>query len=334
LKNSHILDQYGNPSNPLAHYDGTAEEILAATEGKLDAIVIAAGTGGTIAGIARKLKERVPNCKVIGVDPTGSILVLPETLNGAITSYKVEGIGYDFVPKVLDRQYVDSWIKTEDKESLIMARRLIREEGLLCGGSAGAAMVGALKVCKELKAGQRCVVLLADSVRNYMTKFLNDQWMVDNGFLEETAVAPTTWWSGRKVSELKLAAAVSVAPSVTCSEAAAIMRNQNFDQLPVIGDNGDVLGVVTMGNLTSQLVSGRVTAKDPVSRALFGQFKKVAMDTTLASLSKIFDRDHFALVVASQLTHSGGGVVSNRSVVVGVVTRYVAYFIIPCYGMT
>jgi cystathionine beta-synthase len=305
----------------LAHYDGTAEEILAQCEGKLDAIVIAAGTGGTIAGIARKLKERLPHVKVIGVDPTGSILALPETLNGAITSYKVEGIGYDFVPKVLDRQYVDSWIKTEDKESLNMARRLIREEGLLCGGSSGAAMVGALQVCKELKAGQRCVVLLADSVRNYMTKFLNDQWMVDNGFLEEAAVAPSTWWSGKTVSDLKLSTPVSVSATVPCSEAAAIMKEHNFDQLPVIAENGDVQGMVTMGNLTSQLVSGRVTPRDPVSRALFPQFKRISMDTTLGALSKIFDRDHFALVVTTQRNHSGGGVVASRSVVVGVATR-------------
>ncbi len=103
LKNSHILDQYANPSNPLAHYDGTAEEILASCDGKLDACVITAGTGGTLTGIARKLKERLPNIKIVGVDPVGSILALPETLNGQIKSYKVEGIGYDFIPIVLDR---------------------------------------------------------------------------------------------------------------------------------------------------------------------------------------------------------------------------------------
>ncbi len=135
IPNSHILDQYSNPSNPLAHYDGTAEEIIQQCDGNVDMVVITAGTGGTLTGIARKIKEKAPQCKVIAVDPDGSILALPESLNGAIHSYKVEGIGYDFIPTVLDRssELVDKWYKSFDKESFVMARRLIKEEGLLCG---------------------------------------------------------------------------------------------------------------------------------------------------------------------------------------------------------
>eukprot|EP00466_Bigelowiella_natans_P017426 jgi/Bigna1/57866/fgenesh1_pm.33_\ len=158
LPNSHILDQYANPSNPMAHYLNTAEELLEQTDRKIDYVIMSAGTGGTITGIARRLKETIPGIKVIGVDPKGSILAQPASLNGPVSSYKVEGIGYDFIPRVLDRSLVDEWVKTEDKESFIMARRLIKEEGLLAGGSAG-------------------VVLLADSVRNYMTKHLNEDWM-------------------------------------------------------------------------------------------------------------------------------------------------------------
>lgn len=179
IENSHILDQYINPSNPLAHYEGTAEELIYQCDGKIDYLVSAAGTGGTISGIAKKLKEKIPGIVVVGVDPHGSILAQPESLNTASGSYHVEGIGYDFIPDVLDRSLIDKWIKTEDKESFVMSRRLIREEGILCGGSSGSAMSAAMRVIKELNIpkGKRVVVILPDSVRNYMAKFLSDDWM-------------------------------------------------------------------------------------------------------------------------------------------------------------
>ena len=136
LPNSHILDQYKNPSNPLAHYETTAEEIWDQCDGRVDCVVISAGTGGTITGVSRRLKELNPKILIVGVDPHGSILAQPESLNSeGVGTYKVEGIGYDFIPEVLDRSVVDHWVKTKDPESFKMARRLIREEGLLCGGS-------------------------------------------------------------------------------------------------------------------------------------------------------------------------------------------------------
>lgn len=187
LPNAHILDQYANLSNPNAHYYGTAEEIWSQCEGKIDMIVMSVGTGGTISGTARRLKELNPNLIVVGVDPKGSILAQPASLNedGLGVGYKVEGIGYDFIPDVLDRSLVDQWIKTEDKESYVMARRLIAEEGLLCGGSSGATMTAAVKVAKTLGKDKRCVVLLADSIRNYMTKHLSDEWMEENNFYDK-----------------------------------------------------------------------------------------------------------------------------------------------------
>ena len=178
IKDSHILDQYSNPSNPDAHYQGTAEEIINDFGSNLDMVVVSVGTGGTITGIAKRLKKEMPNIKVIGADPVGSILGGGDE----ISSYLVEGIGYDFIPEVLDNSLIDHYIKTNDEESFIMARRLIKEEGLLCGGSCGATMVAALKAASVLEAGQNCLVILADSIRNYMTKFPSDDWMKKNGF--------------------------------------------------------------------------------------------------------------------------------------------------------
>ena len=178
IENSHILDQYSNPSNPEAHYYGTAEEIIKDFNNNLDMVVISVGTGGTITGIAKRLKEEMPAIKVVGADPEGSILGGGDK----VSSYLVEGIGYDFIPEVLDNSLIDEYIKTKDEESFIMARRLIKEEGLLCGGSCGATMVAALKAASKLKNGQNCLVILADGIRNYMTKFPNDSWMEENGF--------------------------------------------------------------------------------------------------------------------------------------------------------
>ena len=178
IPNSHILDQYANPSNPEAHYDGTAQEILDVFGKDLHMVVMGVGTGGTITGVAKRLKEEIPDIVIVGADPVGSIL------GGGtkVEPYLVEGIGYDFFPDVLDNDLVDEYVKTEDEESFIMARRLIKEEGFLCGGSCGSAMVAALKSAKHLDKDKKCLVVLPDSIRNYMTKFPNDQWMKDQGF--------------------------------------------------------------------------------------------------------------------------------------------------------
>lgn len=179
IPNSHILDQYANPDNPNAHYHHTAQEIIDDFGEDLHMIVAGVGTGGTISGIAKRLKEYNPAIIVIGIDPVGSILG-GGTL---VESYKVEGIGYDFFPDVLDNKLIDRYIKTNDADSFATARRLMSEEGLLVGGSSGAAMWGALQAAKTLQQGQKCLVILPDSIRNYMSKFANDHWMHENGFL-------------------------------------------------------------------------------------------------------------------------------------------------------
>ena len=180
IPNAHILDQYSNPNNPNAHYLNTAEEIIEDFGQDLDMVVAGVGTGGTISGIAKRLKEFKPSIQIIGVDPEGSIL------GGGheIKSYQVEGIGYDFFPEVLNNKLIDHYIKSNDKDSFLMARRLIREEGLLIGGSSGAAMWAALHAAKSLKKGQKCLVILPDSIRNYMSKFATDSWMQAQHFID------------------------------------------------------------------------------------------------------------------------------------------------------
>lgn len=186
IPNAHILDQYANPENPQAHYAGTAQEIIDDFGQDLHMLVAGVGTGGTITGIAKRLKEYNPNIQIIGVDPIGSIL----GGGNEIKPYQVEGIGYDFFPEVLDNTLIDRYIKINDQDSLLMARRLVQEEGLLVGGSSGGAVWAALQAAKTLKSGQKCLVILPDSIRNYLTKHANDDWMIAQGFLTGASKKP------------------------------------------------------------------------------------------------------------------------------------------------
>ncbi|XP_052403045.1 cystathionine beta-synthase a [Carassius gibelio] len=322
VPNSHILDQYRNPSNPLAHYDTTAEEILEQCDGKVDMLVAGAGTGGTITGVARKLKEKCPNIKIVAVDPEGSILAEPDVLNRTDkTQYEVEGIGYDFIPTVLDRSLVDKWYKSNDEESFAIARMLIRDEGLLCGGSSGTAMAAAVKFAKELKEGQRCVVILPDSIRNYMSKFLSDKWMFQKGFLRvEDIMVNKPWWWNLKLQNLNLCAPLTVLPTVTCQKTIKILKEKCFDQAPVVDEAGLILGMVTLGNMLASVLAGKVKPSDPVSKVLYKQFKQIRLTDNLGKLSRILETDHFALVVHEQIQYLTDGSSTQKQMVFGVVT--------------
>ncbi|GMT07357.1 hypothetical protein PENTCL1PPCAC_29531, partial [Pristionchus entomophagus] len=180
IPGSIVLDQYRNLGNPMAHYEQTAEEILDAMEDKIDYVVVGTGTGGSATGIAMKIKERIPTCQIVGVDPEGSILADPTQTDTHF--YEVEGVGYDFIPGVLKRNTIDIWEKSTDRESFETARALIAHEGLLCGGSSGSNTYAAIQIAKGLPADKRIVVVLPDGVRNYLTKFLSDDWMFIRGY--------------------------------------------------------------------------------------------------------------------------------------------------------
>jgi cystathionine beta-synthase len=178
IPNSHILDQYANPSNPNAHMENTATEIVEDLGCVPDFLFAGAGTGGTITGVAKKLKSLSSKVKIIGVDPVGSILGGGTLVN----SYHVEGIGYDFFPKVLETGLVDEWVKTTDEPSFTYARRAIKEEGLLCGGSCGSVLAGFAQYAPKIPKGSKVVVILPDGVRNYMSKHLDNAWLQEHNF--------------------------------------------------------------------------------------------------------------------------------------------------------
>ncbi len=290
LPNAHILDQYGNPNNPDAHYYGTGTEILEELDGKVDMVVMGAGTGGTITGVARKIKEVNPNCRIIGADPIGSILAGGDFVG----SYKVEGIGYDFIPDVLDRSLIDEWVKTNDRQSFLLARQLIREEGLLCGGSSGSALYAVLQKATELKAGQNCVVVLPDGVRNYMTKFIEPKWMEENRF---TSLATLEGSVSQLVSkENRL---FTLDGSDSCEAGITAMKEKGYSQIPVTR-SGKLVGMLREQDLLEGLLSGQNTKLGVnIDSVMERNVTSVSTETPLSALEELL-LDRPSVVVVDQ----------------------------------
>jgi cystathionine beta-synthase len=289
LPRAHILDQYSNVDNPDAHYYGTATEILEQTGGEFDFLVASAGTGGTITGIARRLKEEAPHVRIVGVDPVGSILAGP----AKVGSYKVEGIGYDFIPDVLDRGLVDEWVKTKDRDSFLMARRLIRQEALLCGGSSGATMWAARQIAMREGPGKRFVVVLPDSVRNYMTKFMDDQWMKESGFTDSLWEAQTV---GDLLLQLPQREVLTAESSQTVSSAVGIMKEKGVSQLPVV-DDGCLVGIITESDLLVKIIEGRASLNSSVAEVMFRSVNTVSTGDDARVLLEVFGRGEVGLVL-------------------------------------
>ena len=261
--NAILANQYHNPENPRSHYLATGPEIWEQTRGQVTDVIIGMGTGGTISGIGKYLKEQNPAIKIIGVDPTGSIL-LEIWQNGSIPDdavarpYKIEGIGEDFLPSTLDLSVIDEVIRVTDKEAFQWTRRIVREEGIFCGVSSGAACAGAMKYVQELSSDRLAVVIFPDSGSRYLSKVFDDKWMRENGLLESA-------WEATRLSEVladntqsELYTA-SIADRMT--DVIARMKEHDISQMPVLKTDGTLAGLVSEVDLLKHLLEASHTHK-------------------------------------------------------------------------
>ncbi|HEY4223210.1 MAG TPA: pyridoxal-phosphate dependent enzyme [Myxococcota bacterium] len=312
--NSFYAQQYWNPANPEAHFLSTGPEIWEQTGGELDVIVIAIGTGGTAVGISRYLKSKKPELKVIGVDPVGSIYYdLFHTGKWPKPhSYYVEGFGEDFMPGTMDLKSLDDVVQVNDRESFVMARSLIREEGLLCGGSSGSAVAGALKYAERASTMPRTqplriLVLIPDSSSRYLSKFLNDEWLKDAGLLERDATAGKV---DDVVKSQKRGSVISALASDALGVVIDRMKTHGISQLPVLERDGKLLGLVSEVKVLNALVHGEVTMKSPVGPlADINDAAIVERDTPIATLSQHFAQGKIA-VVLERVADGSQGVLS------------------------
>lgn len=310
-----LANQYHNPSNPRAHYLMTGPEIWKQTEGKIDVLVSTMGTGGTISGTARYLKEQNPNIKVVGIDPIGSIYY-DYFKTGKITeanSYLVEGFGEDILPSTMDFQYVDEIVRVTDRECFITTRRLVREEGIFAGGSAGGAVAGAIRYAEQIDAEVNIVVLLPDSASRYLSKIFDDEWMRENGFLDEdisdATVADLIANKPKTIYSTELGAKVS--------DVIQTMKQQGISQLPVL-KNGKIVGIInesvifdhilqdgSRDELIDNLVDTQFAIVDSTNRlSLIGHFfrqNKVVIVVDNDALTGIITKIDFIDYVSNQL---------------------------------
>jgi cystathionine beta-synthase len=289
-------DQYSNPANPLAHYRSTGPEIWRDTAGRVTAFVAGIGTGGTISGTGRYLKEQNPNLKVIGADPPGSIYS-----GDTPKPYKVEGIGMDSYPENYNADVVDEVIRIDDRTSFHWSRRLAREEGILVGGSAGTALGAALTYARRLTPDDVVVVLLPDTGRGYLTKQFNDTWLRENDLLVQTENEQPIMrdvLSYRRNHTRSMPLVVSVAPGDSIADAVELLRRYGISQTPVM-ENGHMVGSLTEDLLLRRLASGEPLTASSVGQVQGPPFPQLEADAAVREAYTLFGSGQSAVAVIS-----------------------------------
>ena len=295
-------DQYSNVANPEAHYETTGPEIWAQTdEGQVDAIVISVGTGGTITGVGRYFKERGSQALIVGADPEGSVYTSEET-----HPYLVEGIGKDTWPVTMDPESVDRWIRVSDRDSFVTARRLAREEGILAGGSAGTTVWAALEVAREFGPDARILTVLPDSGRSYLSKFYDDNWMLQYGFLERKAPAPTLdeVLRFKRAEEHEVPPLVTIASHQKVGEAIDLMQRYSISQLPVVRNDpaeslSDVVGSLQERGVLDRVFKNPDTLNEDVAVAMQPPLAAVDVRDSLDQVYADLSGPSAAVVVAA-----------------------------------
>ncbi len=288
------LNQYHNPTNIEAHYKWTGPEIWEETGGKFDAFVAGIGTGGTLSGIGKFIKEKNPNIKVIAVDPIGSVFYqyfktgkLPEP-----QAYKVEGIGEDMLVKAMDFSVVDEVVQVTDKECFLTARQLATEEGLFAGGSSGGAVFVALKVAAELGPGKRVITLLPDSGARYLSKVFSDEWMRDNAFLEEVPKIGRV----KDILNLHKRKIITANAKDLVHQVIGKMKRYDISQLPVV-DNGNLLGMIREADLLNYMVTGRHRISEAIEGIVEKNIRTIGPEASISALSEKFIANQDTAVV-------------------------------------
>ncbi len=301
--NSFYPNQFHNPDNPTTHYESTGPEIWEQSGGKVTAFFAGAGTGGTISGAGRYLKEKNSNIKVIGVDPIGSILYDMKKygeIRSKPGSYKVEGIGEDMVPDNVHFKYIDEFIQVDDRESFLMCRDLLSKDGLFCGPSSGTAVAGAVRWAKTQKTPQNIVIILPDSGGRYLSKAFNDAWMREHGFLQSPLELKTV---GQLVRERKAdQKVISVTTAASVLDVIRLFKDKGISQVPVFSDDAknELIGIVDEGDLLFPLASGLVKPADPIISFIKGSVIMVDWEEKLQKLADLFAKGYVALTESPQ----------------------------------